>query len=135
MANIPPQENWFTYAQRTVSASSGVILGNLDYTCPRNRCAVITSWWYDEGSDGATLVACFSGAGAYEAPGALPYNTIIQTTADDSVYYPGRRALDVLLGPKDRFFIGCSSGMGTWAAGFSVREIGPCNNNMGSWTE
>ena len=141
MANIPPQENWFTHSQRALNvATSNAIFGVCDYTCPPNRCAEITSVWYEEISgSGATLGFCFAGKGATTAPGALPYHTVVLKfeSSGTSDYYEKGRPISVRLGPGDQVFIGVLTGasMTQWTAGFSVREIGPASTNLGEWAE
>jgi hypothetical protein len=138
MANIPPQENWFMIAERTASANTaGEILGNQTYTCPRNRNAIIVSWYADEISDGATIGAYFSPDGATDAPGALPYGVKVGPTIYSDVTTPGyygQNMINVCLGPGDTFFIGVvtSDGSASWDSCFSVREIGPASGNMGA---
>lgn len=140
MANIPPQENWFTIACKGQAANTaGEILGNQTYTCPDNRNAIIVSWYADEITDGATLQAGFTAKGGMTAPGALPYHVRVGPNIYSDITTPGyygQNLINVLLGPGDTFFIGVfsSDGSAAWDSCFSVREIGPANNNMGAAT-
>lgn len=140
MANIPPQENWFTISAKGATANSaGTVLGNQTYTCPRNRNAIITSWYFDEIADGSTIVACYSPVGATTAPGALDYYVQVgppQYYDPSAPGYTGWNALNLNLGPGDQFFIGVtvSDGSASWDSCFSVREIGPSSGNMGEST-
>ena len=135
MANIPPQENWFTIAEKGADAGSmNAIL--LSYTCPNNRCAEIKSWAFDEATGSSSVQARFAGKGhtvgyQYSIPCSPPMN------ADMAATDGNHRLLNVLLGPGDTFFIVVTAAMGagTWDVAFSVREIGPANGNMGSWAE
>ena len=142
MANIPPQENWFSVAELGVAATSGgTVL--LTYDCPKNRCAQITGWAWDEtGSSGSTVGIYYSGKDAtgVSGPGTPLKAILIAQNNDDptsSAYYPTKNGLHILMGPGDQLTCRVVTGTlgATWDVGFFVREIGPASGNMGSWTE
>jgi len=134
MANIPPQENWFSksvYNVATAVAHEDLV----SYTCPNNRCANITGWAYEEEYNGSTVGLFFLGKGHGSTTG-IDHKIVIAHAASDLYAGPYHNMQSLRLGPGDKVAIKTiTHGGGSWSLSIFIREIGPCSNNMGSWTE
>lgn len=134
MANIPPQENWFSISTFNV-ATTAVGTNLIEYTCPVNRCANITGWLYQEDYNGSTIGLYFMGKG-FTSPMGVDRSIIVAHASSDLYAGPYHNMQDLRLGPGDMVAVKTiTEGGGSWSLSIFVREIGPCSNNMGSWTE